>query len=120
MQFGRELVGIAHNDDPAARIVTEQPCNIGHRHGDRFQGPRRLVDQEPGDVAGLNPHQLVDDGVDMPVRQIGCTRQYGLEALPDKEAQVAPQEGRQSGMLVHLGAFLSEPASGFRAGPASD
>ena len=106
MQFGRELVGIAHNDDPAARIVTEEPCNIGHRHADRFQGPRRLVDQEPGDVAGLNPHQLVDDGVDVPVRQVGCTRQYGLEALPDKEAQVAPQKGRQERHARSFGSLL--------------
>ena len=32
MQFGGELVGVAHDDDTAGRIVTEQPCHIGDRH----------------------------------------------------------------------------------------
>ena len=33
-----------------------------------------------------------------------------------KEAQVAPQQRGKSGMVVHLGAFLSELAPGFGAG----
>ena len=119
MQFGGELVGVAHHDDAAGRIVTEQPCHIGDRDADRFQGARRLVDEEPGDVARLHTHQLVDDGVDMPVRQVGCARQYGLEALPDEEAQVAPQQRGKSGLLVHLGAFLFERAPGFEAGSSA-
>jgi hypothetical protein len=45
-----------------------------------------LVDEEPGDVAGVDLHQLVDDGVDVPIGQVRCARQNGLEALPNEEA----------------------------------
>ena len=34
MQFGGKLVGIAHDDDAAGGIVTEQPRHIGNRHAD--------------------------------------------------------------------------------------
>ena len=68
----------------------------------------------------VHAHQLVDDGVDMPVRQVRCARQYGLEALPDERAQVAPQQRGKSGLLVHLRAFLPEPAPGFEAGSSAE
>src|SRR5215204_1596982 len=66
----------------------------------------------------MNPHQLVDDGVDVPVRQVRCARQYGLEALPDERAQVALQQRGKSGLLLHLRAFRPEPAPAFEAGPS--
>ena len=34
MQFGGELVGVAHHDHLAGWIVTEQPCHIGNRDTD--------------------------------------------------------------------------------------
>ena len=120
MQFGGELVGVAHDDDAAGWIVAEQPGDIGDRDADRFQGARRLVDEEPRDLAGLHPHQLVDDGVDMPVPQIGCARQDGLEALPDEGAQVAAQQCDKNGLVVHLAAFSSELPAGLGVGSAGD
>lgn len=36
VEFGGQLVRIAHDDDAARRIVTEKPCDIGHRHTDRL------------------------------------------------------------------------------------
>src|SRR5258708_38837898 len=55
----------------------------------------------------------------MPVWQIGGARQYGLEALPDEEPQVAPQQGGKSDGVVHWGAFLFERGPGFGAALAS-
>ena len=55
----------------------------------------------------------------MPVWQVRCARQYGLETLPDEEPQVAPQQGGKSDVVVHRGAFLFERAPGFEAGLAS-
>ena len=72
------------------------------------------------DLAGLHAHQLVDDGVDMPVRQIRRARQYGLEALPNERTQIAPQQRGKSGMLVHLRAFLPEPVPGFGVGSSAE
>src|SRR5437764_13742548 len=39
-------------------------------------------------LSGLDPHQLVHNGVDMPVRPIVRAWQYRLEALPHADAQV--------------------------------
>jgi hypothetical protein len=38
-----------------------------------------------GDVTGLDLHQVVDDGVDMPARKIGRARQNGRKALRTKK-----------------------------------
>jgi hypothetical protein len=54
----------------------------------------------------LDPHQLVDDGVDMPVPQIGCAWQDGLEALPDKEAQIVAQDRGKNGPGRSFGSLL--------------
>src|SRR5271166_3113604 len=42
------------------------------------------------------PHQLIDDGVDMPIRQINGARQNRREALPDEEPQVGAQQRGQN------------------------
>lgn len=110
MEFGGKIVRVAHDDDTARRIVTEKPCDIGDRHTNRFQGTRRLVDEESRDVTGVHTHQVVDDGVDMPVWQIGRARQNRLEALPEEEAEVTAQQRGKNGDVVHAGG--STPGSG--------
>jgi hypothetical protein len=35
----------------------------------------------------MDSHQLMDDGVDVPVRKIRCAWQNGVEDLPDEVAQ---------------------------------
>ena len=42
-----QLVGIADRDDTARRIMTEKPSGQRDRCGDRFQRPRRQVDDQP-------------------------------------------------------------------------
>src|SRR5262249_9142884 len=104
------LVGVTSHDDAAGRIVTQQPGNIGNRDTDRFQRTRRLIDEEPGDLAAVHTHQPIDDGGDMPGWHVRRAWRYGVEALPDERAQVAAQQGGKCGLLIHLGPILSDPA----------
>ena len=75
--------------------LTQQPGYVSDRDADRFQRARRLVDQEPSVLAGMDSHQLMNDGVDVPVRKIRCAWQNGVEDLPDEVAQIGPQQRRK-------------------------
>ena len=85
--------GVAHDDYAPARIVTEDPGHIGDGDADRFQGARRLIDQEPPALAQVDPHELIDDRVDVPVVAIARARRHRREDLADEDAQLLSQGG---------------------------
>ena len=105
MKLAGELVGIAYDNNVLCRIATQQPRWVSDRDADRFQRTRWLVNQEPSVLTRIDSHQLVNDGVDVPVREIRCARQNGAEDLPDEVAQIGSQQRRKG--RVHFGSSLS-------------
>ena len=63
MKLGGEVARIARHDHPARRVMAEKPRDISHRDADRFQRPRRLIDQQSLCLTGMHSHQLMCDGL---------------------------------------------------------
>src|SRR5437868_3236005 len=89
--------------------MTERPGHIGNRDADRFQGAGRLVDKKTLIFCSIETHQLVNDGIDVPVRQIRGARQNRVEHLLDEVTQISPEQCAES--LVHSTPSSLEPSS---------
>ena len=66
--FARQIQPIAGNDDLGAGVMTEKISDICNGHGDRFQAPRRNVDNQPLVLADAYVVQLMAHGPHMPGR----------------------------------------------------
>src|SRR5262249_18037776 len=97
---------------PQTRIVPEAPGHEGHGGTDRFQRSWRLAGDEAPVVACMDPHQLVDDGIDWPNRGVTGTRRKRPKHLGNEGAQILPQHSIQQ-CLVHGTCHESSPSLSF-------
>ena len=90
--FGK-VAGIADADDAARRVMPEDEGRKGDRGRDRFQRPRRHVDDQPPDLAAANALEPPGDRFDVPSRNIGLARRKGCEDLVHEGSEIVAQAG---------------------------
>src|SRR5262245_17188840 len=100
MQFGSEVLRVTDDDNPPAWIMSKQPGHERDRDADRLQRAWRLVDVEPPIFTGMNLHQTIDDGVDVPVVLVAFAGTNGQEDPLNKVTQIGSKQRCQD--ALHL------------------
>src|SRR5215472_5324728 len=100
---------MAHDHDAKGWIVPQQPGGVRHRHNDRFARARRQGDDQTGRLSTLDPLQLMDDRLVVPVWNEGPSRCRckGVKALPREVVELAAKECIKNGYLAHWRVPLS-------------
>jgi len=92
----RELVGkqlaVGHIDDGEGRVVTKQPGGQRDRGGERFQMPRRDVDDEPPDSSVAHRLKLGRQQLDVPAPQ-EASAGVQFEKAPHQEGMKVRAQG---------------------------
>src|SRR3954451_22054271 len=65
-----QITGVGNGHDPLSRIVAHRPGGGGDGDGERFHGAWRHIDNQALALAPPYPHELMRDGVDVPVVEI--------------------------------------------------
>ena len=97
----REVLGVGDVDDGERRIVAEEPRRQGDRGGERFQVPRRHVDDEPLHAALADALKLRRQNLGVPGRR---KRPAGVklgEAADEEGIEVRPDGGLDLGGGEH-------------------
>jgi hypothetical protein len=103
-ELDRELLAVADADDALRRVVTEHERGQRHRGGDRLQGARGHVDDQPPDAPEPHLLEVPDEGADVPSLEEGYAGRERHGASADEACQVLAQDGiakRARGDLVH-------------------
>ena len=87
-----EILGIADAEDLGRRVEPETPGREGDRGHQRFQMPRRQVDDQSADLAFAYGGQLGGDDFEVPVHRQGGLRVEILEAASGESREVMPQQ----------------------------
>ncbi len=91
--LGRELPGVARADDPQRGIVAQRKGREGHGGTDRLEAPRREGHDQSPDLPPPAALELVGDGLDVPVREVGLPRNHRLEAALREGREIVAHEG---------------------------
>jgi hypothetical protein len=91
-QFVGEVLRIADAEDLRRRVVPEAPGRKRDRRQQRFQVPRRQVDDEPPDPAVAHCDELGGDDFDMPAHRKAGARVQLAETALRKADKIAPQQ----------------------------
>jgi hypothetical protein len=94
--IARELVGeilrVADAQDLRRRVAPQTPGRERDRGQQRFQMPRRQVDDKAADPAFAHRGQLGSDDVEVPIHRQAGLRVEILEAAPGEGREVVPQQ----------------------------
>jgi hypothetical protein len=84
-------LGIADAKDLSGGIVSQRPGRQRDRSAERFEVPRRNIDDETSDLATPHRFELRGQNLDMPVPQEPRVRIEFVEASLDEGDEVLPQ-----------------------------
>ena len=113
-EFLRQVLGVGDVDDGEARVMAEEPRRQRDRGGERFQVPRRHVDDEPLHGARLHALELRRQDFGVPCRNEGLAavqlgegaHQEGIEILPDRRPQLGERNHVRRRLRFKARAFV--------------
>jgi len=87
----REVLGIGRTDNPHAGTAPQQPGRQANARDEALHRARRHGDNQAPMVAGNCAHQVMGDGLDMPVAQVWLVPQLA-EGTSHEDSQILPGE----------------------------
>jgi hypothetical protein len=100
--FARQCFRIAHADDFALRIMTENEGRECHRGADRLETARRHRDDQALDLTPENARQLERDGLDVPAGLESRTGRNGRKNRLDERVEIIAKDRRDDTRIRRL------------------